>query len=80
MPVLVAQGTTDVQVGTADAEALHAALPASRLLRVEGMNHVLKEVPADPARQMASYTDPSLPVAPPLIDGVAAFVLRVRRP
>jgi hypothetical protein len=80
VPVLVAQGTTDIQVGTADAQALHAALPASRLLVVEGMNHVLKEVPADAARQMASYTDPSLPVAQPLVDGVAAFVLRVHRP
>jgi hypothetical protein len=79
VPVLVAQGTTDIQVSTADADSLHAALPASRLLKVEGMNHVLKQVPADPARQMASYTDPALPVAPPLIDGVAAFVLGVRR-
>ncbi len=78
IPVLVAQGTTDIQVGTADADSLHAALPASRLLKVEGMNHVLKPVPADPARQMASYTDPTLPVAPPLMDGVAAFVLGLR--
>ena len=79
VPVLVAQGTTDIQVPTADADSLHAALPASRRLRVEGMNHVLKLVPADPARQMASYTDPSLPVAAPLVDGVAAFVLAVKR-
>lgn len=79
MPVLVAQGTTDIQVPTADADSLHAALRASRLLRVEGMNHVLKLVPADRARQAASYTDPSLPVAPLLVDGVAAFVLAVKR-
>lgn len=79
IPVLVTQGTTDIQVTPADARALHAALPASRLLLVDGMNHVLKDVPADRTRQIASYSDPSLPVVPRLIEEVAAFVRGVRR-
>lgn len=72
--VLVAQGTNDVQVGMAEAEALHAAHPGAELLIVEGMNHVLKLVPADAAAQQASYTDPSLPVAPELIERTAAHI------
>lgn len=74
VPVLVVQGTTDIQVAVTDAEALHRAQPASRLLVIEGMNHVLKAVPADRARQVASYSDPTLPVVPRLIEEVAAFI------
>jgi pimeloyl-ACP methyl ester carboxylesterase len=74
VPVLVVQGTTDIQVAVTDAEALHHAQPTSRLLVIEGMNHVLKAVPADRARQAASYSDPTLPVVPQLIEEVAAFI------
>jgi uncharacterized protein len=74
MPLLVAQGTTDIQVDTLQAALLAKANPAARLLEVEGMNHVLKQVPADPARQLASYSDPSLPLAPALAGAVAEFI------
>jgi hypothetical protein len=40
---------------------------------------VLKIVPADRARQIASYSDPSLPVAPELLDGAARFIGGARR-
>jgi pimeloyl-ACP methyl ester carboxylesterase len=79
IPVLIAQGTTDIQVGVPDAQALEAAKPDADLLIVEGMNHVLKLVPADPAKQQASYADPSLPVAPQLIERIGAF-LKATRP
>jgi pimeloyl-ACP methyl ester carboxylesterase len=72
--VLIAQGTTDLQVPVAEAEALHAAKPDAELLVVDGMNHVLKRVSADPAQQQASYSDPSLPVVEELVESVARFV------
>ncbi len=78
IPTLIAQGTTDVQVGTADAEALHAARPDAALVIVDGMNHVLKMVPPDPVTQMASYSDPSLPVAPELISRIGEFIRSMR--
>jgi len=74
MPVLIVQGTTDIQVSVKEAQTLSAAAPAAKLVTIEGMNHVLKMVPADPARQMASYSDASLPLAPQLSEAVAAFV------
>lgn len=74
IPVLLVQGTTDMQVGVSEAEGLRASLPDSELTVIEGMNHVLKAVPADPARQIASYSDPSLPLAPGLVEGIAAFI------
>jgi hypothetical protein len=77
-PVLIAQGTTDIQVGTSEARELHASSPASRLLIIGEMNHVLKAVASDRARQLASYSDPALPVVPQLLEEVSAFVLAVR--
>lgn len=74
MPVMVIQGTTDVQVSMADAELLVAAKPEAKLLRVEGMNHVLKAVSGSGAQQVPSYSDPALPLAPGLVEGLAAFL------
>jgi uncharacterized protein len=74
VPVLVAQGTHDIQVGVEDAKLLAKAQPAARLLLVGGMNHLLKETPADPKQQLPSYSDPALPVAPKFLAEVAAFV------
>jgi alpha-beta hydrolase superfamily lysophospholipase len=74
VPVLIIQGTTDSQVEVAEAEALEQAAPRAELVAIEGMNHVLKSVPADPARQQASYSDPALPVVPELIERISTFI------
>lgn len=74
MPVLIVQGTADIQVKVTDAQALAAAQPAARLVLVEGMNHVLKIVGDDQALQVKSYGSADLPVAPQLVDAVATFV------
>jgi pimeloyl-ACP methyl ester carboxylesterase len=74
MPVLIVQGTTDIQVGVDQANALRAARPDAALAIIPGMNHVLKLVPADPSQQQASYADPTLPVAPQLVGAVVDFV------
>jgi pimeloyl-ACP methyl ester carboxylesterase len=80
VPVLIVQGTTDIQVSQEDARLLAAADPRARLVLVDGMNHVLKLVPSDMSQQLKSYSDPSLPVAPQLVDAVSSFVRGVRRP
>ncbi|MBT8286068.1 MAG: alpha/beta hydrolase, partial [Flavobacteriaceae bacterium] len=46
-PVLVLQGTTDIQVKVKDAEMLVSAKPEAEKVILEGMNHVLKEAPMD---------------------------------
>lgn len=74
-PVLIGQGTTDLQVGVTDAEALAAAQPNARLVRFEGVNHVLKTAPADRAANAATYRDATLPLAPGVAEAVAAFIL-----
>jgi fermentation-respiration switch protein FrsA (DUF1100 family) len=77
MPVLIVQGSTDIQVDAAQARALKAARPAAELAIIEGMNHVLKEVPADPQRQMASYGDPALPLHPQLMPALTGFLRKL---
>lgn len=74
IPTLIVQGTTDIQVGVDDAKALGAAQPKATLLIIDGMNHVMKSVAADQAAQMKSYSDPSLPVVPALVDAIAKLV------
>lgn len=74
MPVLIVQGTADIQVKVADAEALAKAQPAAKVVIVEGMNHLLKIVGGDQALQVKSYGSNELPVAPQLLDAVATFV------
>jgi pimeloyl-ACP methyl ester carboxylesterase len=74
MPVLILQGTNDIQVSQDEAKALSAAAPKARLVIIEGMNHVLKIVGSDEALQQKSYVSPDLPVAPQLIDALSSFV------
>lgn len=74
LPTLVVQGTHDLQVPVSDARRLAEGNPRARLAVVEGMNHVLKAVPADPQANLASYRDPSLPLAPQLADLLAGFI------
>jgi len=75
MPVAIVQGTTDIQVQVSEAEALHNAKPDAQFVVIDGMNHVMKMVPADRAQQLASYSDPDLRIAPAVEQ---AIVQRVR--
>jgi len=74
IPVLIVQGTTDIQTSMTDAKALAAGNPSAKFLEIEGMNHILKEVSGDRMAQIPKYSDPTLPVAPKLIDEIAAFI------
>lgn len=74
MPVLIVQGTTDLQVRAGDAKALADGNSAAQLLLINGMNHVLKLVPDEQDKQVSSYSDPTLPVAQELIGAIGEFV------
>jgi pimeloyl-ACP methyl ester carboxylesterase len=72
--ILIIQGSTDLQVSISDAKRLSQANKYARLIIIDGMNHILKKVPNDITEQMKSYSDPSLPIIPGLIDTVATFI------
>ena len=79
IPVLILQGTTDLQVSVKDAELLHAAQPRSTLRIISGMNHILKTAPADPQANLATYGNPDLPLAPQLVAALTDFLTSVLR-
>ena len=69
------QGKTDIQVLVEDAELLKKASPSAKLLLIEKMNHVLKDCDTtDPQKQMAVYTNPSLPVNAVLLSSLGTFI------
>lgn len=79
IPVLIVQGTLDLQVSQSDADALARAQPNAKVQIIDGMTHILKRVAPGEETQLKSYTDASLPVVPELIDGIASFVKSVPR-
>ena len=74
VPTLIVQGTTDIQVSVEEAQRLGQAKPEATVQMIEGMNHVLKPVPANLAQQQSSYTDSSLPLTPELVGEIVKFI------
>jgi uncharacterized protein len=78
MPILIIQGTTDIQVAVSEAEALKVAAPKAELVIVEGMSHVLKTVEIERTKNIATYTDPTLPLRTALMSSIVKFVKSIR--
>lgn len=74
MPVLIVQGLTDLQVRKEDAELLKKGNPHATLVLIDSMNHVLKNAPLDRAQNIATYSNPLLPLNKVLVERVAAFI------
>ncbi|MDB5155707.1 MAG: alpha/beta hydrolase, partial [Mucilaginibacter sp.] len=73
IPVLIVQGTTDLQVTVADAEKLKKAKYPTYVL-IRGMNHVLKDAPADRDKNIATYNQPDLPLKPEFVSAILDFI------
>ncbi|MDM5296136.1 alpha/beta hydrolase [Peribacillus simplex] len=74
IPVLIVNGNRDIQVAPNNAKALYKEKGDSELLIIEKMNHVLKEAPADREGNLATYTNPELPLSPGLVNGILEFL------
>jgi fermentation-respiration switch protein FrsA (DUF1100 family) len=74
-PVLIVQGQRDMQVKPRDAKRLKQADPEAELVLAANANHLLKVVTTtDTAENIATYSNPNLPLANNLIDVIANFV------
>lgn len=76
IPVLIVQGTHDIQVDVKDARLLAAADPRAQLALIDGMNHLLVDAPSDRTANIATYSEPQLPLDPHLVPTIAAFLKR----
>lgn len=75
VPLLVVQGTHDMQALEEDARAIAASHPRATLQLIQGMNHVLKQTPAGRLEQLPAYSDSTLAVDRTLVDAIARFVM-----
>jgi alpha-beta hydrolase superfamily lysophospholipase len=79
VPVLIVQGDKDVQVGLQDLQRLRTAKPDARPIAIRDANHLFKTATTrDRLSQLALYTDPSLPIAPGLVEAIAGWVGSVK--
>jgi alpha-beta hydrolase superfamily lysophospholipase len=74
MPILIIQGTTDLQVSVDNAEKLKNAKSSATLDIIHGMNHILKDAPADKDQNMATYKDPNLPLNAQMVTDIIDFI------
>ncbi len=74
IPVLIINGSRDLQTDENQANLLSAAKPEASLCIIDSMNHVLKDAPSDPEGNLATYSDPTRPLASGLIECVGSFL------
>ncbi|VWB17224.1 hydrolase [Burkholderia lata] len=74
-PVLIVQGTRDIQVDVQDAELLKHANPRAEMALIADANHVLKTVgTVDRQENLAAYSNPDLPLTEGVVAAISAFV------
>jgi alpha/beta superfamily hydrolase len=75
IPVLIVQGTTDIQVSTDHADLLAKANLDAEKVVINSMNHVLKECTSKAQLlQTSTYTHPDLPLADELLPAIVKFI------
>ena len=74
IPVLIIQGTTDLQVKVKDAEALKKADKKAELVIIDGMNHILKEAGTEKEKNIETYDNPDLPLHPDYSKAIISFI------
>lgn len=73
IPILIINGTKDLQVKVEEAKKLHEAKPKSQLVLIENMNHVLKDIEKD-EDNIKSYYSPDYPLSEELINTLEVFI------
>ncbi len=74
MPVLIVNGTKDLQVAVSEAELLKKAKPGAQIVLIENMNHIFKVINGDDAENMKSYSNPDIPISTKLTSTITTFV------
>jgi len=74
MPVLIINGTKDLQVEPKEAQRLNEAVPGSSLNIIENMNHVLVTIEGDNLENSKSYNESFRKISPQLIEAILRFV------
>jgi fermentation-respiration switch protein FrsA (DUF1100 family) len=73
-PVLIVNGTKDLQVSVKEAELLKRANDNSNIVIIEKMNHVLIEIEGDDLENSKSYNESFRKISPTLIENITNFI------
>ena len=76
-PILIINGTNDIQVDTKEAEALKKAKPDATLVLIKNMNHVLRIIEGtDGLENTKSYNEPKRPISKELVSAITDFITK----
>ncbi|RKS53847.1 hypothetical protein BC962_2106 [Gillisia mitskevichiae] len=78
MPILIVNGSFDIQVDTTEANLLAVANPNSKLVILDKMNHVFRKIDGDNLENTKSYNEPNRPLHPELIPSLVDFIKSVK--
>jgi uncharacterized protein len=73
-PVLILQGSCDIQVQIEDAKNLHEGNKKSTLEIIPGMSHTLKNAGKGCADENKTYTDGNMPIDQTLVEDIMKFI------
>lgn len=76
IPVLIIQGTNDVQVSVQDAISLDNSSPNSEIYIIEGMNHIFKQASSNRLENIKTYSEPTLEVNKDMVNKIVEFVYK----
>lgn len=74
IPVLLINGSNDLQVDETEAQRLKTAHPGADLVILKNMNHILRRIEGDDLENSKSYNEPGLPLHPELIGVITKFI------
>lgn len=74
MPILIIQGSTDIQIEVSDALILHKAAKNSKLEIIDGMNHVFRQVSDNRLLNLQTYGNPELPIDNNMVNIISEFI------
>ena len=74
IPVLIVQGSNDIQIEIKDAQLLHNAAKKSRIEIIQGMNHVFRQAPENRLLNMQTYGNPELSIDDSLVNLIVDFL------
>ncbi len=74
MPILIINGTKDLQVSEEEANLLHAANSKSTLSIIENMNHILVPIAGDTLENSKSYNESQRKISIELVELIISFI------
>lgn len=74
IPVLILQGTNDLQITVEDANLLAKSNTKAQLALIKNMNHIFRIVEGDRKENLATYITSTNPISEELVTTIATFV------